>query len=440
MYLAPHHFQAQNRYFEDSVYFTTSSLWQAPYGLTSCQLDEEAVQNGMVALVHARGMFSDGLPFEIPACDPVPEPLPLAPLLQPSEDRLTIALSIPRRNPDGANCSLEADPTGSPYRFVSTAETVLDENTGRDEKELYLGRKNIRLVPATQAGEDLLTLPIARVLRDTTHAFAFDPTFIPPCIKVSASPRLLSFLRRLVDILEEKSSAVSQARPGRGSLFRTGLSSGHIAHFWFLHSVNTSLAALRHLLLTRQSHPQQLYLEMARLAGALCTFGVDSHPRTLPHYDHDRMDACFEALDDHIRRHLEIIVPSQAISIPLKEAPRYFHSGTIGDDRCLGPSRWVLGIQASVGEADLITKVPQLVKVCSKQFVPELVKRALPGLTLTHLSVPPAAIAARVESQYFAISKSGPCWEHVLKTKNIGVYVPGELPKPELELTILLET
>ena len=44
-----------------------------------------------------------------------------------------------------------------------------------------------------------------------------------------------------------------------------------------------------------------------------------------------------------------------------------------------------------MGEADLIRLAPQLVKVCSKEFVPKLVERALPGMTLTHLPVPPSA-------------------------------------------------
>jgi type VI secretion system protein ImpJ len=92
-----------------------------------------------------------------------------------------------------------------------------------------------------------------------------------------------------------------------------------------------------------------------------------------------------------------------------------------------------------VGEADVISKTLQLVKVCSGQFVSELVKRALPGLTLTHTQVPPAAVAAKVDSQYFTINRSGPCWEHIMRTGNVGVYVPGELPSPEIELIVLLE-
>ena len=73
MYLGPHHFQAQSRYFEDSVLFATSALWFEPYGLAGCQLDPEALRNGTVSLVHARGIFPDGLLFHMPECDALPE-------------------------------------------------------------------------------------------------------------------------------------------------------------------------------------------------------------------------------------------------------------------------------------------------------------------------------------------------------------------------------
>ena len=77
---------------------------------------------------------------------------------------------------------------------------------------------------------------------------------------------------------------------------------------------------------------------------------------------------------------------------------------------------------------------------CSRAFVPELVKRALPGFTLTHLQTPPPAISARPDTQYFLISKAGPCWDHMVQTKIAGVYVPGELPGVELELLVVLDS
>ena len=39
MHLGPHHFQAQSRYFEDSIHFATSSLWFEPFGLVGLELN-----------------------------------------------------------------------------------------------------------------------------------------------------------------------------------------------------------------------------------------------------------------------------------------------------------------------------------------------------------------------------------------------------------------
>src|SRR5205823_1173673 len=151
-------------------------------------------------------------------------------------------------------------------------------------------------------------------------------------------------------------------------------------------------------------------------------------------------ELCFEPLDDHIRRLLEVVIPSQTIVIPLTQIDRYFYEGDIKDQRCLGRARWILGIHSPMGEADLITKTAQFVKVCSAKFIRELVKRALPGLPLTHLQVPPASVVAKVDHQYFTISRSGPCWEHILQTRRVGIYVPGELPAPDMDLIIVLES
>ena len=70
----------------------------------------------------------------------------------------------------------------------------------------------------------------------------------------------------------------------------------------------------------------------------------------------------------------------------------------------------------------------------------ELVRRALPGMALTHLPVPPQAIPARVETQYFGVNRSGPCWDHMVQTRRVGVYVPGEFPGAEVELYVILDT
>ncbi len=114
MYLAPQHFQAQNRYFEEAVHFATASLWRDAYGLAACQLDADALRNGTVSLLHARGMFQDGLPFDIPECDPRPDPRNIVEQFLPATDSLTVALAVPRWVQGQQNCDLDPIPPEMP--------------------------------------------------------------------------------------------------------------------------------------------------------------------------------------------------------------------------------------------------------------------------------------------------------------------------------------
>src|SRR6266849_6146261 len=110
MYLGPHHFQAQNRYFEDSIRFAASSLWYEPWGLMGAQLDPEALKNGTVSLVHARGIFPDGLAFQMPDSDPLPESRKIADLFPATRDSLGVTLSVAPQRPEGANTVLPEAP------------------------------------------------------------------------------------------------------------------------------------------------------------------------------------------------------------------------------------------------------------------------------------------------------------------------------------------
>jgi type VI secretion system protein ImpJ len=437
MYLGPHHFQAQNRYFEDALDFVTTSLWRDACGFAGLQFDQDALRNGTLALSHARGLFSDGLAFDLPGSDAPPTAREFSSLFSPVADHLTLYLSIPAMVRDGQNTTLES--AAASVRYLSQEQKLPDQNTGLDEKPIQVGRKNLQLLGESEISDRYVSLPVIRVLRDGSGHYESDPTFVPPCLSLNASPALVDMLRRLIEILDEKSAVISQEQQQRSGVFQAGMSARHVAQYWFLHALNSNLPTLRHFLLSQHAHPQELFREMSRLAGALCTFGLEVHPRSLPVYDHWQLGGCFQALDEHIRRHLEIVMPSKAIRIPLHAVESFLYNGEVKDERCLGAGRWILEIQSPIGEADVIARVPKLTKICSARFVLELIKRALPGLPLAHLSVPPAQISARVESQYFAVNRTGPCWEHIVQTRQVGIYVPAEIPSPQIGLFVLLD-
>jgi len=172
MYLGPHHFQVQGRYFEDSIRFATSSLWFEPWGLAGCELDSEALINGTLSVLHARGIFPDGLPFHMPQHDALPATRNIAEEFPMTRDRVTVYLAIPSRRENGLNCLSSEEAGTQPVRFVAENQLLFDETTGRDEKAVRLGRKNIKLVLDLENPDPNASVAIARVMRDGSVADA----------------------------------------------------------------------------------------------------------------------------------------------------------------------------------------------------------------------------------------------------------------------------
>ncbi len=447
MHLAQHHFQLQSRYFEDATAFAVSNLLRAPYGLLACEMDTEALLNGTVALRRARGVMPDGLPFQFPD-DPLPEPIEIGETFSPTRNEHQVVLWVSAYAPGEANTSESEDGgPASPARYVPWSRPVVDENTGQEEKELVLARKNFSICLDHEVPEGAVALPIARVRRDGSGRFAYDQGYIPPSLRIGASEGLIALLRRLVEMLDQKAGALMSER--RRAYTSTAEYAGNeVAGFWLSHAVHSGLAVLQHHLQVRAAHPEVLFLELSRLAGALCTFSLDAHPRELPTYDHDDLEGCFGALEAHVRRHLEVVLPTNRFALSLERTDDNLFTGTVTDPRCFGPkARWYLGIRAKGGAGKLARDVPRLVKVCAARHVMRLVREAFPGMTLDHVPSPPAELSPRLGTEYFSIQKDEPCWTTILEVAEgeseekgrLGVYAPDALPDPELELVVIFE-
>lgn len=434
MYLSPIHFQSQTRHQEDTLAFLVSSLWSYPWGLLYQEFDTEAIRNGTVSLLRSAGMLQDGLPFDFPTSDAVPPVRAVGDMFTPTDASVILHLAVPRRV--GQVLDLEGD--GRDMRFAVTRRRVADETNGTDTRDLDFGGKNFALLAEGELTPGVVSLPIARIVRDGRGFFLYDPEFIPPCLQLGGSEALMLLLRRLLEGLQEKVLAVTGTAHSKAK-FEAGTSALDVANYWFLHALSSALPVLQHFHRSQRSHPEQLFVELSRLAGALCTFGSQSQVKDLPLYDHLNPGESFYALDRHIRRHLEIVLPTNHVALKFSPAEPYFYEADVIDERAFRRSRWIFGIRSSLGEADLIRQTARLVKVCSARFVPELVRRALPGLTLHHLPVPPSAIRAEADKQYFSLELGGPCWDHIQQTSRVGVYVPGELRDAEFDLNILVE-
>jgi type VI secretion system protein ImpJ len=314
-----------------------------------------------------------------------------------------------------------------------------DDTLGQDMHDVTFARKNLSLVSQAQLTPGMVSFAVARVLRDGKGGFVCNPDFIPPCLRIGASERLTMLLHRLMEVIDEKTATVRRDRRSTGRM-ELGTSALDVANYWFLHCLCSTAPALRHHLSTRLSHPEEVYRDLARLAGALSTFFLESSPDEIPKYVHEDLTSTFGDLDGLIRRYLEIFVPSNSVTLDFQKNAPYFYSAAVNDERCLRRSRWILGIRSSIGESTLLRLVPRLAKVCSARGVRTLVNKALPGLELVHLPVPPSALFAQADMHYFSISLNGLCWQDIQNTRQVGVYVPGDIGDMTFEVTVITET
>jgi len=313
-----------------------------------------------------------------------------------------------------------------------------DENTGNEEKPVQVARRTFRLLFEDENRDGFSSLRIAQVSRNAAGIPILNPQFIAPCLNLSSSYYLTTLLRRQIEILATKSSALSAPRRQRGKLVAE-FSASETANFWLLHTVNSYLPELKHILRVRQGHPETAYVAMLRLAGALSTFSLEARPENLPDYDHNDLGRCFTLLDDKIRDLMETVIPSKFVPVTLAPRDRFLWSGTVTEDQYFRNSQFFLAVSAKMGIDDLIRKVPQLVKICAQDDIQRITQNALPGLTLRHAPVPPAAIPMKLENQYFSLNQGGPLWDTIMLSRQIAVHAPGEIVDPKMEILIVLE-
>jgi type VI secretion system protein ImpJ len=170
----------------------------------------------------------------------------------------------------------------------------------------------------------------------------------------------------------------------------------------------------------------------------LTTFSLDEQARNLPDYDHENLGKCFTELDEKIRILLETAIPSKCIIVPLVLTEKSIWSGEITDDQHFKRTQFFLSVGAQMGVDDVLKLAPRQIKISSPAEIQRLVRNALPGVSLRHTPVPPAAIPVRLERQYFALNQGGILWDGIVKAQKVSIFVPEEIVKPELELMIVL--
>ncbi len=435
--LTPQHFQQQDRYHEERGSELFRVAQPLNVGFTRIELDEDAIQNGQVLVRAAAGVLPLGAPFSAPDRDPAPIGRSLEGAFGLRETVFQLHLGIRVHRP--GQSELDAAGAADDSRFRRGATSLLDSTTGATERLIDTADLQLRvLFPGDDIG-DYEALPLAQVVRKPEGGFSYRAEYIPPCLSIAAAPQVQRILRKLVEILVAKSTELSDRRraSGKGA---SEFGRDDTAGFWLLGAVNGAIPVLSHHLRAAHAHPEDLYLDLAGLAGALTTMS-DLSVREIAPYDHLMPETAFADLAQRIPRMLETVLPRHYTRIPLTKRDEAILTGKITDDRILEPTvAWYLGVYAHAPAVEVQNALPNVMKIGSADSIDTLVALALTGVGLRFTQNLPSSLPIQGGYVYFQLDKIGDAWDMIAGSRGVAIFCPPEFPGLQLELIAVRES
>lgn len=438
MLLSPQHFQQWDNYYEGLLGARINSLFAYEWGVFKLDIKGEAVRNKKIELAGLRAVMPDGLLVDVPNSDAAPAPRVVEDRFAWEADRLDVYLAIPEKLAGAANYQMNGGTPDPRLRYRQQAEDVPDEIRGSNTQPVSFARNNLRLLFGGEPRDGYSTIKIAELVRDNGQIVVSE-RYIPPLLNIAASPWLTNRLGELIELLITKSSSLGEKRRQRGSSL-ADFTTSEVATFWLLHTVNSAIPVLAHLDRTcsaepvRPVHPERLYVVMAELVGKLMTFVTNLHPKNIVPYEHPELYETFVALTAQLRDLLETVIPARCVQIPLQKVRESLYTGRIEDKQLLDEAEFYLAVSALVPEAQLLRRVPSLVKTASVDDIDDVIGSALPGLPLVHAVPTPAPIPVRERFYYFALGREDVYWQRIKALKSLAVYVPEEFIEVKVEL------
>lgn len=429
-FLAPQHFQQQDRYHEECLHQISSTLQPYLWGVRSVTWDREALKVNKLRLLALSAVFHTGDIVDTPDNDPLPAAIDLGALPSDVQD-ITYYAAMPGWT-GGSNVAQHGG-SGARTRYSQTERATADQLADGDPKPVRYLRKNVILISSLTPLGDYDCFPIIKLRRAVSGGFEQDASFIPPGLSVDSAPALLSRLTQLLEALQAKADALQgNLREPHPNVIE--FRSADVASFWLLHTVSTHATALTHYLHNPGLHPERMFEALLGLTGALMTYSRKFSIADVPKYLHDDMGACFADLDTIIRTLLDTVIPAKCLSIPIQETKTCFHSGMLDSGKLDQHTTLYLAVSATMPALELVDVVPRRLKIGAPDDVEKCVMSALPGINLLHVPQVPASIPVRPDTYYFALESKGKLYEQMLKAQSITIYAPKGFDDLRLDL------
>ncbi|MBE0617853.1 MAG: type VI secretion system baseplate subunit TssK, partial [Proteobacteria bacterium] len=448
VFLRPQHFQQQDDYHDGRLYALASMNRPYAWGVRSLAIAEAALTGQVFEIASCELLFQDGTLIRFPGNARLPG-RSLDGLWDPSGKPLSVYVGLRKTAPEGVNVSTEGSAQDREERryVVSDGETPTRDLYARGEGQpiLYLEYK-LRLFVEEEAREatDYHLLKIAEVRRFGNDVRLVGG-WVPPLVHVGASAHLVRELKDLGEQLTAHGHELAQYKHGKG-VDSADLGSRDLLYLLALAALNRWVPRMRQYLATPDVSPWEFYALLRQVVGELSTFssrydlfgatGDGGDEEGLPPYRHTDLGTCFAEACRVISRLLEELTAGPDFVVQLHFDGTYYYAD-VPERIFQGRNRYYLCVRTELEREQVSGVLQTIAKLSSREYLPLLIARALPAVSLQELPTPPNELPRRTGSLYFSVEPHGPAWDAVRENCNAAIYfetLPGEI---EVELMVI---
>ncbi len=316
-------------------------------------------------------------------------------------------------------------------RFVTTyeADEVRDQHLNGPPGQVKLLYHSLKIFWETEKEQvgDYVLLPVAQLERNGEEV-NLSQTFIPPSIVISSSEILMKLIREIRDQISARGRQLEEYKSQRG-IQTAEFGSRDMVYLLALRSLNRYIPLLFHYTETQQVHPWTVYGILRQLIGELSSFSenitvmgeIPDGTRLLPVYSHRNISECFTASRTLVSQLLDEITAGPDYVIPLVFDGTYY-AAELKPAIFEGSNRFYLVLKTEADQKGVLQSISTVAKLSSREHLPLLIARALPGIGLEHLPAAPQELPRRANSIYFAIDHHNEQWALVSRGHNCALY------------------
>jgi type VI secretion system protein ImpJ len=433
LFMTPQHLQQADLYHEALLHTRIHAVVSYDWGVVGVQFDERALVAGQLRLVKCHGVFPDGTPFLVgDRGEDVVEARPLEGAFPAALEALDVFLAIPNPRETAANVGLDPSKASPAVRYMATSMTVPDITTGRNDQSLNWARSNMRLLFGTEPRDAFQTVRIGQLVRDRTGAIVVRKSFIPSLLHIGGSDHIMEGLRRILSALVGRQKSLSEGRRLRTAA-SVDFQASDTAKFWLLHTMNSYIPIVSHMVDHGDAHPEQLFITIASLIGELSTFSPDGDPTAIPKFNYLELTDVFDPLFARAMNLITAVLADDFTVVPLEKREDGMYLGRFEDPKL--PRTHELFLEAKgTDEGTLRERLPRLLKIGSWTQIGYILNAAMPGVKVGIEYRPPGAIPIKPGMVYLRVDQAGDYWNDILGSGTIAIYQPIEPQKVDLRL------